>query len=124
MQPRIVGSTGRGHDHRRRRPDNGAAIKELTPTGKLRVAIAYGPTPSALYTVKDAVAGSGYRSVTIDLSEALAAEDRRRANLFPTARAKPGGGGDWSPGRELHAGRARSSSISAMLTISCKAPIW
>jgi polar amino acid transport system substrate-binding protein len=52
--------------------DNIAAIKELTPTGKLRVAIAYGPTPSALYTVKDAAAGSGYRGVTIDLSEALA----------------------------------------------------
>jgi polar amino acid transport system substrate-binding protein len=49
-----------------------AGVKELTPTGKLRVAIAYGPTPSALYTVKDAAAPAGYKGVTIDLSEALA----------------------------------------------------
>src|SRR6185295_16891792 len=49
-----------------------AGIRELTPTGKLRVAIAYGRTPSALYTVKDAAAPSGYKGVTIDLSEALA----------------------------------------------------
>jgi polar amino acid transport system substrate-binding protein len=48
------------------------AIKELTPTGKLRVAIAYGPTPSALYTLKDAAAPGGYRGVTIDLGNALA----------------------------------------------------
>jgi polar amino acid transport system substrate-binding protein len=49
-----------------------AAIKELTPTGKLRVAIAYGPSPSALYSLKDAAAPGGYRGVTIDLSNALA----------------------------------------------------
>src|SRR2546430_2849573 len=49
-----------------------AAIKELTPTGKLRAAIAYGPTPSALYALKDAAASGGYRGVTIDLSTALA----------------------------------------------------
>jgi polar amino acid transport system substrate-binding protein len=51
--------------------DNSAAIKELTPTGKLRAAIAYGPTPSALYALKDAASGR-YRGVTIDLSNALA----------------------------------------------------
>jgi polar amino acid transport system substrate-binding protein len=51
--------------------DDGAAIKELTPTGKLRVAIAVGPTPSALYTVKGESPGS-YRGVTITLAGALA----------------------------------------------------
>src|SRR6266436_888188 len=51
--------------------DDGAAIKELTPTGKLRAAIAYGPAYSALYTVKDN-ATSKYRGVTIDLATELA----------------------------------------------------
>jgi polar amino acid transport system substrate-binding protein len=49
-----------------------AAVRDLTPTGKLRAAIAYGPTPSALYVLKDAAANEGYRGVTIDLSNALA----------------------------------------------------
>ena len=51
--------------------DDGAAIKELTPTGKLRAAIAYGPAYSALYTVKDNATGK-YRGVTIDLATELA----------------------------------------------------
>jgi polar amino acid transport system substrate-binding protein len=51
--------------------DDGAAIKELAPTGKLRVAIAVGPAPSALYTVKGETPGT-YRGVTITLATALA----------------------------------------------------
>ena len=51
------------------RADDAAAKKELTPHGRLRVAIAVGPAPSALYTVKD---GAGYRGVTIVLGTALA----------------------------------------------------
>ncbi len=51
--------------------DDAAAKKELTPTGKLRVAIAVGPAPSALYAIKDA-ASPGYRGVTIALGTALA----------------------------------------------------
>jgi polar amino acid transport system substrate-binding protein len=51
--------------------DDGAAIKELTPTGKLRVAVAISPAPSALYAVKDQATGK-LRGVTIDLSAALA----------------------------------------------------
>jgi polar amino acid transport system substrate-binding protein len=51
--------------------DDGAALKELAPTGKLRVAIAVGPAPSALYTVKGDVPGT-YRGVTITLATALA----------------------------------------------------
>ena len=35
------------------RSDDAAARRELAPNGKLRVAIAVGPTPSALYAIKD-----------------------------------------------------------------------
>jgi polar amino acid transport system substrate-binding protein len=45
-------------------------MKELVPTGKLRVAIAVSPAPSALYVIKDA--NGRYRGVTIDLESALA----------------------------------------------------
>src|SRR5580693_7790215 len=51
--------------------DDAAAIKELTPTGKLRVAVAISPAPSALYSVKDAATGK-LAGVTIDLGTALA----------------------------------------------------
>ena len=46
------------------------AITQLAPTGTLRVAIAIGPAPSALYTVKDA--GGTPRGVAVDLGTALA----------------------------------------------------
>ena len=46
-------------------------MKELIPTGKLRVAIAVAPSPSALYAVKDASTGK-FRGVTVDLGTALA----------------------------------------------------
>ena len=45
-------------------------MKELVPTGKLRVAIAVAPAPSALYAVKDAASGK-FRGVTVDLGTAL-----------------------------------------------------
>jgi polar amino acid transport system substrate-binding protein len=51
--------------------DDAAAVKELTPTGKLRIAVAVSPAPSALYAVKDATTGE-LRGVTIDLGNALA----------------------------------------------------
>ena len=51
--------------------DDGAAVKELTSTGKLRIAVAVSPAPSALYSVKDAATGK-LRGVTIDLGNALA----------------------------------------------------
>ena len=46
-------------------------MKQLVPTGKLRVAIAISPSPSALYAVKDAGTGK-FRGVTVDLGTALA----------------------------------------------------
>jgi polar amino acid transport system substrate-binding protein len=51
--------------------NDNAAVKELAPTGKLRVAIAVGPTPSALWTVRDAATGKP-RGVPVDLGTALA----------------------------------------------------
>ena len=53
--------------------DDSAAIKELAPTGKLRVAIAVGPAPSALWTVRDPATGKA-RGVPVELGSALAAK--------------------------------------------------
>jgi polar amino acid transport system substrate-binding protein len=47
-----------------------ALMHELVPTGKLRIAIAVGPAPSALYSIQDA--SGNRRGVTIDLGNALA----------------------------------------------------
>src|SRR5262249_43206647 len=47
-----------------------AAKRELTPTGKLRAAIAHGPAPSALYVLQDAP--GKFRGVSIDLSNEMA----------------------------------------------------
>jgi polar amino acid transport system substrate-binding protein len=46
-------------------------MAELAPTGKLRVALAVSPAPSALYVIKDASTG-GYRGVAVDLGTAMA----------------------------------------------------
>ena len=50
--------------------DKAAALKDLAPTGKLRVAIAVSPAPSALYAIKDA--SGQYRGVAVDLGAGLA----------------------------------------------------
>src|SRR3989304_44428 len=46
-------------------------MKELIPTGKLRVAIAVSPSPSAFYAVRDGATGK-FRGVTLELGKALA----------------------------------------------------
>jgi len=51
--------------------DNTAAIKELAPTGKLRVGIAVGPAASALWCVRDPATGKA-RGVPVELGSALA----------------------------------------------------
>jgi polar amino acid transport system substrate-binding protein len=48
------------------------ARKELVPTGKLRVGIAVGASPSAFWTTRDPATGKP-RGVTVDLGSALAA---------------------------------------------------
>src|SRR5215467_10794785 len=52
-------------------PAKADLVKELIPTGKLRVAIAVAPAPSALYAVKDNETGK-FRGVTVELGAALA----------------------------------------------------
>jgi polar amino acid transport system substrate-binding protein len=51
--------------------DPAAVLRELAPTGTLRVAIAVGPAPSGVYALKDDATGT-YRGVTIDLAVELA----------------------------------------------------
>ena len=48
-----------------------AAIKELAPTGRLRVAVAVGPAASALWTVRDPATGRP-RGVPVELGTAMA----------------------------------------------------
>jgi polar amino acid transport system substrate-binding protein len=48
-----------------------AVRRELVPTGKLRVAIAVSPAPSALYAIKDGNTGK-FRGVAVDLGTELA----------------------------------------------------
>jgi polar amino acid transport system substrate-binding protein len=48
-----------------------AALKELAPTGKLRVAIGVSPAPSAFYAIKDPATGK-FRGVTVELGAGLA----------------------------------------------------
>ena len=50
------------------KPD-AAVLAQLAPTGKLRVAIAIAPAPSAQFAIKD---GDNYRGVAVILGEALA----------------------------------------------------
>jgi len=52
-------------------PAKADVMTELVPTGKLRVAIAVAPAPSALYAVKDSTTGE-YRGVTVELGSAMA----------------------------------------------------
>lgn len=53
--------------------DKNAAVKELAPTGKLRVGIAVGPSGSPLWAIKDPATGKP-AGVTVDLGAALAAK--------------------------------------------------
>ena len=48
-----------------------AVMQQLAPTGKLRVAIAVAPAPSAQFAIKD---GDGYKGVAVALGNALAAK--------------------------------------------------
>ncbi len=50
------------------KPDN-VVMAQLAPTGKLRVAIAVAPSPSAQFAIKD---GDGFKGVAVTLGNALA----------------------------------------------------
>jgi polar amino acid transport system substrate-binding protein len=57
-----------------------AVMRELAPTGKLRVAVAVAPSPSAQFAVRD---GDGFRGVAVTLGRALAARLDVAAEIIP-----------------------------------------
>jgi polar amino acid transport system substrate-binding protein len=79
------------------RADDAAAKRELTPTGKLRVAIAVAPTPGAGNVARDA--DGTYRGVAVDLGQELAAKLGVAAELIPYpnsgALTEAAAGGAW-----------------------------
>ncbi|MGH6726112.1 MAG: transporter substrate-binding domain-containing protein [Pseudolabrys sp.] len=58
-----------------------AVLQQLAPTGKLRVAIAIAPSPSAQFAIKDAATGA-YRGVAVILGQALAKKLGVQAELI------------------------------------------
>jgi polar amino acid transport system substrate-binding protein len=57
-----------------------AVLRELAPTGKLRVAIAVAPSPSAQFAIKD---GAGFKGVAVTLGTALAKKLGVEAQIVP-----------------------------------------
>jgi polar amino acid transport system substrate-binding protein len=57
-----------------------AVLRELAPTGKLRVAIAVAPSPSAQFAIKD---GEGFKGVAVTLGTALAKKLDVEAQIVP-----------------------------------------
>ena len=57
-----------------------AVLQQLAPTGKLRVAIAVAPSPSAQFAIKD---GDGFRGVAVTLGTALAKKLGVPAEIVP-----------------------------------------
>ncbi len=57
-----------------------AVLRELAPTGKLRVAIAVAPSPSAQFAIKD---GAGFKGVAVTLGQALAKKLGVEAQIVP-----------------------------------------
>ena len=53
------------------------SLQQLAPTGKLRVAIAIAPTPSAQFAIKDEASGA-YRGVAVILGQRTGQEARCR----------------------------------------------
>ena len=86
-------------------PAKADVMKELVPTGKLRVAIAVAPAPSALYAVKDDTTGE-YRGVTVEFGSATGKETRRAGGILATSclRRDSKFGGERQVGCHLYAG--------------------
>src|SRR3569833_2626040 len=57
-----------------------AVLKQLAPTGKLRVAVALAPAPSAQFAIQD---GSGFKGVAVTLGQALAKKLGVEAVILP-----------------------------------------
>lgn len=108
-------------------PAKADVMTELVPTGKLRVAIAVAPAPSALYAVKDSTTGE-YRGVTVELGSAMAKKLGVQVEFLPHLASgeiqnSAASGNGISPLCRLTK-NARNSSTSAMLIICCKAHTW
>jgi polar amino acid transport system substrate-binding protein len=57
-----------------------AVLQQLAPTGKLRIAVAVAPSPSAQFAIKD---GDSYRGVSVMLGQALAKKLGVPAEIMP-----------------------------------------
>jgi polar amino acid transport system substrate-binding protein len=57
-----------------------AVLQQLAPTGKLRVAVAVSPSPSAQFAIRD---GDGFKGVAVTLGRALAAKLGVAAEIVP-----------------------------------------
>ena len=57
-----------------------SVLQQLAPTGKLRVAIAVAPSPSAQFAIKD---GAGFKGVAVTLGQALAKKLGVEAQIVP-----------------------------------------
>ena len=57
-----------------------AVLQELAPTGRLRIAVAISPSPSAQFAIRD---GDGFRGVAITLGRALAKKLGVEAEILP-----------------------------------------
>jgi polar amino acid transport system substrate-binding protein len=57
-----------------------AVLKQLAPTGTLRIAVAIAPSPSAQFAIKD---GDGFKGVAVTLGQALAKKLGVPATILP-----------------------------------------
>ncbi|MGB9655194.1 MAG: transporter substrate-binding domain-containing protein [Pseudolabrys sp.] len=100
-------------------------MEELAPTGKLRVAIAVAPAPSALYAIKDEATGK-YRGVTVELGSAIAKKLGVPVEFVPhLASGEIQNSADanrWDVTFMPVDANEKNSSTSAMPITCCKAP--
>src|SRR5262245_590213 len=109
-------------------PANADVMKELAPTGKLRVAIAVAPAPSALYVVKDEATGQ-YRGVTVELGAAMAKKLGVPVEFVPHLASgeiqNSADGNRWDVTFMPVDEERKNSSTSATPTTYCKVPtLW
>ncbi|MGA7209068.1 MAG: transporter substrate-binding domain-containing protein [Pseudolabrys sp.] len=101
-------------------------MEELAPTGKLRVAIAVAPAPSALYAIKDEATGK-YRGVTVELGSTIAKKLGVPVEFVPhLASGEIQNSADanrWDVTFMPVDANEKNSSTSAMPITCCKAPM-
>ena len=105
----------------------GEAMKELIPTGKLRVGVAFAPSPSPLFVVKDT--DGTPRGVTVDLAERAGAAARRRRSSSWSRPTPASWSMRWKQAASIcrscrSTKSARSASTSARSISWSRAPTW